>query len=76
MKRFSTSSYAVMYLLRGLEFKISMKSLVDLMLYLFGIYGWIKLLRILDMWYTGVGICEIIGLSGLPGLWVLILPYM
>ena len=28
------------------------------------------------MWYMGVGICEIIGLIGLPCLWVFILPYM
>ena len=59
-----------------LEFRICMNSCVDLILYLFGIYGTIILLRIFYMWYTGVGICKIIGLIGLPCLWGFILPYM
>ena len=35
-----------------------------------GIYGTIILLRIFDMWYIGIGICEIICLIWLPCLWV------
>ena len=53
-----------------------MNSCVDLILYLFGIYGIIISLRIFYMWYTRVGICEIIGLIGLPSLWVFISPYI
>ena len=29
-----------------------------------------------DNWYVEVGICEIIGLSGWLGLWILTLPYI
>ena len=65
-----------MHLLGWLEFRICMNSCVDFILYLCGIYSTIILLSILDMWYTGVGICEIIGLIGLPYLWGFILPYM
>ena len=50
---------------------------VDLILYLFEIYGMILLLMIFDMWCTGVRISEIIGLIGLTCLWVFfILQYM
>ena len=59
----------------GLVFRICMNSWVDLILYLFGIYGTVILFRILDRWYMGVGICERISLIGLPCLWVFILPY-
>ena len=76
VKRFLISIDAVMHLLGRYEFRICMNSCVDLILYLFGIYGTIILLRIFNMWYTGVGICEIIGLIGLPSLWGFIIPYI
>ena len=60
----------------GLEFRICMNLCFDLILYLFGIYGTIIYLRIFDMWYMRVGICQIIGQIVLPSLWVFILPYM
>ena len=65
-----------MHSLGGGKFKICMNSCVGLILHLFGTYGTIILSRIFDMWYTGVGICEITGLIGLPCLWGFILPYM
>ena len=74
VKRFSTSSDVVIHLFGGVT--ICMNSCVDLILYLFGIYGTIILLWIFHMLYTGVGICEIIGLIGLPCLWGFILPYL
>ena len=61
VKWFLTSSDSVMHLQGDLEFRICMYSCVDLILYLFGIYGTIILLRIFEMWYTGEGIWEIIG---------------
>ena len=60
----------------GIEFRICRYSRVDLILHLFGIYGIIILVRIFDIWSTGVGICEIIDLIGLPCLWVFILSFM
>ena len=53
-KKVLTSSDAVIHLLGRLEYRICMFSCVDLILYLFGIYGTIILLRIFDMRYTGV----------------------
>ena len=75
VNRDSTSSEAMQPV--GLvSFIIWRKSSVELMEYLEGMYGLIMLLSCLAMLYTGVGICEIMGLSGLLGLWVLIVPYM
>lgn len=74
MKRFSTSRDAVIQLLGVVESKICMKSLIDLILHLLGMYGWITLLTFLTIWYRGVGICEMMGRRGFPGLWRFIFP--
>ena len=50
VKRFLASSDAIMHFLAGLGVRICRNSCVDLILYLFGIYGMIILLWIFDMW--------------------------
>ena len=52
----------------------SMKSLVEVIEYLFGIYGVSILLIILATLYVGVRTCDIIGRKGLPSLCILTLP--
>ena len=49
---------------------------MELIEYFEGMYGLNMLLSCLAMLYTGLGIWDIMSLSGLLGLWVLIVPYM
>ena len=69
VNRLSTSSEPIIPL-HLLELIKSRKSLVDLIVYWLGVKGEIILLRYLAKLYVGVGICDIIGRSGLPSLWI------
>ena len=69
----STSSEAILWV-KLFDCSRSIKSLLDLRQYLDGIYGDIILFKVLASCYVGDVTCEIMGLKGLPGLWILTVP--